>query len=116
MFWRFGSLEDSRPDRYLIKNAAITLEVKDVRKASVELAAAVQAARGYISDTHETVDELGRRSATIQVRVPFIRFDPALQQIEALGKVVEKQITADGQVLLGDILVFTKDNIDKFDF
>jgi hypothetical protein len=86
---------DSHPDRYLIKDATLTLEVKDARQASRTLARAVSTARGYVSDTHETVDELGQRSVTTKVRVPFTRFDASMQQIEALGKVLEKQITAE---------------------
>src|SRR2546427_152119 len=56
---------------------------------------AAAAARGYVSDTHESVDELGRRSAVITLRVPFGQFDRSLEQVEALGKVQEKQVTAE---------------------
>ena len=89
------SLADSRPDRYLIKDATVTLEVKDARQAARALDAGVVAARGYVSDTHESVDGLGRRSVTTKVRVPFTRFDASMQQIETLGKVLDKQITAE---------------------
>jgi len=89
------ALQESRPDRYLIRNATLSIEVRDARQASRTLIAAVGAARGYVSDTHESADELGRRSAVITVRVPFGQFDGALQQIEALGKVQEKQVTAE---------------------
>jgi hypothetical protein len=89
------ALADSRPDRYLIRNATLTLEARNVREASVALAATVRTARGYVSDTHETMDELGKRSTTIQVRVPFSQFDRSMQQIEMLGKVLEKQVTAE---------------------
>jgi hypothetical protein len=88
-------LSDSERDRYLIKNATVTIEARDVRKASTALVAAVRAARGYLADTHESVDELGRRSIVIEARVPFGRFDRSLQEIEALGKVLEKQVTAE---------------------
>jgi Domain of unknown function (DUF4349) len=89
------ALAESERDRYLIKDATLTLEARDVRKASAALVAAVRDARGYVSDTHEQVDGLGRRSITIEARVPFGRFDRSLQQVEALGKVLEKQITAE---------------------
>src|SRR4051794_319547 len=45
--------------------------------------------------TRESVDALGRRSVTTKVRIPFTRFDSSLQQIESLGKVLDKQITAE---------------------
>jgi hypothetical protein len=82
-------------DRHLIKNATLVLEARDVRDASVRLVAAARAARGYVADSKESADELGRRTVTIQVRLPFERFDQSVQQIAALGKVVEKQVTAE---------------------
>jgi hypothetical protein len=90
-----AALAESRPDRHLIKNATLTLEARDVRQASTQLVAATRAARGYVADTKESADELGRRTVTIQVRVPFDRFDRSVQQIEALGKLAEKQVTAE---------------------
>jgi hypothetical protein len=85
---------ERRVDRHLIKNATLVLEARDVRDASVRLVAAARAARGYVADSKESADELGRRTVTIQVRLPFERFDQSVQQIAALGKVVEKQVTA----------------------
>jgi uncharacterized protein DUF4349 len=89
------ALEENRPDRYLIRNATLTIETKDARRASIQLASAARAAGGYVSDNHETVDALGARSVAIVVRVPFVRFDRALLQVEALGKVLEKQVSAE---------------------
>src|SRR5207244_13437527 len=86
------TLASSRPDRYLIRNANLTIEARDTRQASLQLVTAVQAAGGYVADSHESVDGLGRRSITIQARVPFTRFDHWLQQIQALGKVLEEQV------------------------
>lgn len=89
------ALQESRPDRYLIRNATLTVEVRDARQAARTLIAAVGAARGYVAEAHESVDELGRRSVVVTVRVPFGRFDGSLAQIEALGKVLDKQVTAE---------------------
>jgi hypothetical protein len=89
------ALTESGPDRYLVRNATFTVEARDVRKATEALVAAVQAARGYVASVHEAVDELDRRSVTIEVRVPHARFDHSLGQIEALGKVLDRQVTAE---------------------
>jgi hypothetical protein len=89
------ALQESRPDRYLIRNATLTLEVRDARQASRALIAAVAAAWGYVAESHESVDDLGRRSAVITVRVPSGGFDGSLSQIEALGRVLDKQVTAE---------------------
>jgi hypothetical protein len=88
-------MTESEPDRYLIKNATLTVEARDVRRASGELLAGVQAAGGYVAGSSEAVDGLGRRSVQITVRVPFGRLDSALQRVEALGRVVQKEITAE---------------------
>jgi hypothetical protein len=90
-----SGLQESRPDRYLIRNATLTLEVRDARHASRVLIAAVGPARGYVAESHESVDELGRRSVVITVRVPAGRFDGSLAQVEGLGKVLDKQVTAE---------------------
>jgi hypothetical protein len=81
-----------RLDRYLIRNATLTLEARDVRAAAAKLGAAVTAARGYTSESGESVDALGARSITLQARVPYDRFDRVLREVEALGKIMEKQI------------------------
>jgi hypothetical protein len=90
-----AQLADSRPDRYLIKNATLTIEARDARQASTQLVAAVQGAGGYVSNTHEEVDGLGRPRITIEVRIPIRRFDRSMRLIEALGKVLEKKISTE---------------------
>jgi hypothetical protein len=88
-------IADSRPDRHLIRNASLTLEARDARHAAAQLVAAARASGGYVSDSRESVDAEDRRSIMVQVRVPFGRFDRAMQQIEALGRVRDKQVTTE---------------------
>jgi len=90
----FAMMADSQPDRYLIKNATITVEADDVRKATTTLVESVQAVKGYVSDGHEQADGLGGLTATMQVRVPYTVFDRSMQQLASLGKILEKQVTA----------------------
>ena len=90
-----ASLTESEPDRYLIKNATLTIETQDVRKAGGQITVSAQALKGYTSDSHETVDALGSRTLTLTVRVPFQQFDSFNQQLETLGKVLDKQVTAE---------------------
>jgi hypothetical protein len=82
-------------DRYLIRNATLSLVARDPRAAAAKLTAAVTAARGYVSETGESVDELGSRSITLQARVPYDRFDRVMGEVEGLGRVAEKQIGAE---------------------
>jgi hypothetical protein len=90
-----AAIEAGTLDRYLIRNATLTLEARDVRQAASRLAAAVVAARGYVSESEEAVDELGSRSVTLSARVPYDRFDRVLREVEALGKVMERQISTE---------------------
>lgn len=90
----FAAMADSQPDRYLIKNATLSVEAQDVRKATTALVQAVQAAKGYVSDMHEQSDGVGGLTATMNVRVPYTVFDSSMQQLSDLGKVLEKQVTA----------------------
>jgi hypothetical protein len=83
-----------QPDRYLIKNATITIETEDSRATTDRIVAGLQAAGGYVSNLNEFVDGLGRRSVTIQVRVPSDRFDQTMVQLETMGKVLNKQVAA----------------------
>jgi len=91
-----GSLalvEPSQPGRYLIKNASILIETEDARKASDTLVEALEKLGGYVSDLRESVDRLGRRSIHVQIRVPADKFDATMQQLEPLGKVLNREIT-----------------------
>jgi Domain of unknown function (DUF4349) len=86
-------LADSQPDRYLIKDALLTIEVDDARAASDSLVATVKSAGGYVGQLLEHEDSLGVRSVSMQVRVPADRFEDSMRQFEPLGKILQKQIT-----------------------
>lgn len=85
----------SEPDRYLIKNAVITVETAEVRGGAKQLAELAKAEQGYVSDSHEAVDGIGSRSVTMTVRVPAVQFENTTLRIEALGKIQDKQVTAE---------------------
>ena len=87
--------QQSEPDRYLIKNATLTVETADVRGSAKQLVELARGVQGYVSDSHEAVDGLGTRSVVITVRVPYQQFESATQLIEALGKVQDKQVSAE---------------------
>ena len=87
--------QQSEPDRYLIKNATMTVETADVRGGAKQLAELAKGVQGYVSDSHEAVDGIGSRSVVMTVRVPYQQFESATQRIEALGKVQDKQVSAE---------------------
>ncbi|MBI5091905.1 MAG: DUF4349 domain-containing protein, partial [Candidatus Hydrogenedentes bacterium] len=88
-----GAMAASQPDRYLIKNATILIETDDARAATDQLTASLQTLGGYVGDLHESTDGLGRRSVTMQIRVPADKFDTSMQSLESIGKVLNKQVT-----------------------
>ena len=86
-------LADSQPDRYLIKDAVLTIEVDDARVASDALVAVVTSSGGYVGELLERQDGLGIRYVSMQVRVPADRFEDSMAQFSPLGKILQKQIT-----------------------
>ena len=80
-------------DRYLIKNATLQVETDNAEQASKQLVDSVVAAGGYVSNMNEMVDGLGRRNINLQVRVPADKLDGALQSIESVGRLLNKQVT-----------------------
>ena len=90
-----ATLEATQTDRYLVKNANLTIETEDARKASDMLVAAVEELGGYVSDFREAVDQLGRRSIHVQVRVPAGKFQTSMERLEPLGKVLSRQVTTE---------------------
>jgi len=88
-----SALAANQPDRYLIKNAALSIETGDARHATAQLTQAVTDAGGYVSNLSESTDGLGRRSISLEVRVPSDKLDSALQQFDTLGKILSKQVT-----------------------
>jgi hypothetical protein len=90
-----AKFQQSEPDRYLIKNSTLTLEAADVRGAARKLTELAKALQGYVSDSREAVDGVGNRSVTLTMRVPYQQFENAGGQIEALGKLQDKQVSAE---------------------
>lgn len=90
-----GDLAATRPDVYLIKNATVTIECEDAGKASETLRASLQANNAYVSNLSEFLDSLGRRTITLQVRVPADKFDQSMLNLESLGKVLNKQVSTE---------------------
>jgi hypothetical protein len=90
-----ANVTPAAPDRYLIRNATLVIEVKDARDSYNKLFLAVKDSKGYLSNLQETVDALGNRTITMQVRVPAKLFDSSMQSLSSLGKVMEKHVTAE---------------------
>ncbi|GMW03206.1 MAG: hypothetical protein AMXMBFR84_43410 [Candidatus Hydrogenedentota bacterium] len=90
-----GVLAASTTDHYLIKNAFVTLESENVENALQQITQAIVGVGGYVSGLTESVDGLGRRMATVTMRVPADQFDAAILHLEPLGKILNKQVTTE---------------------
>jgi hypothetical protein len=90
-----ASMTEKEPERYLIRNANVTVEVADARKAADDLRARVTAVKGYVGNAHETVDYTGNRTITLQARIPYQRFDEILTTLGTLGRALDTQVTAE---------------------
>lgn len=80
------------PDRYLIRNATLTIEADEPRAAVAAIQSAVRSADGYVSNLRESQDGLGGVHIGLTVRVPEAALDAALAGMESLGKVLAKNI------------------------
>lgn len=87
--------EGATLDRYLIKNVTLQLETDNAEQASKQLTESIIAVGGYVSNLRERVDGLGRRNITLQVRMPAEQLDGAVGTIEALGRLMSKQVNTD---------------------
>jgi hypothetical protein len=78
----------------LIRNAKISLEVKDFPR--FESACRGLAQRyGYLSDLRLSREEDGRRRADLTIRVAAERLDAALAEFKALGTVKKEELTVE---------------------
>ncbi len=90
-----AALAASQPERYLIKTASVTLEVKQTKDAIERMTQLIKEHKGYVSDLQEWTDELGNQSATVTFRVPASRFEDALNAVKALGKALNVQVNSE---------------------
>ena len=84
----------SAPDRKLIRNAYVTLEVSSAETATAEIRALVEAAGGYVGNESQSEDGYGAKRASLTCRVPADRLDELLEQTQGQGTVESLQISA----------------------
>ena len=88
-------MSDSQVDRYLIKNAVVLIEAKNVIQAADQAEAFAKSVSGYVSSSHESVDALGLKNEVLELRVPGTQFDSSMQSMVGLGRVLDSQITSE---------------------
>jgi hypothetical protein len=83
----------SGADRKVIRTARLEIEVEDFETASEEVEKVASDLGGFISESHSSVTDAGRRRGSITLRVPDASFQAAISRLESLGEVKEKGIT-----------------------
>jgi hypothetical protein len=88
-------LAASQTERYLIKTATVTLEVRETKASTEKLTALIKENKGYVADLREWVDALGNQSATVTFRVPTDRFEEVLSAVKSLGTPLDVQVSSE---------------------
>ncbi|MCS6830598.1 MAG: DUF4349 domain-containing protein [Armatimonadota bacterium] len=90
-----AALTASQSERYLIKTASVTIEVKETKAAVERVTVLIKENKGYVADLREWTDELGNQNATITFRVPANHFEDALNAVKGLGKALSVQVNSE---------------------
>lgn len=92
---QLAAIAASRSDRYVVKNGQVSLEVEDVRIAATKIMELAQSLGGYVSSRNDSLPVVGRRTVSMQVRVPANQFEAVLAQIDIMGKVLNESVRAE---------------------
>lgn len=80
-------------ERKIIKNADLQLQVDNYQQTVEEVKKQVVAMAGYIAnESVNAKDSQGNIRGHVQIRIPFLQFEPFMNGIEGLGKVQNRNI------------------------
>lgn len=88
--WEEASMKSS--PQYIIRNAYLTLIITDIEEAAREIQQKAAQLQGYVSsmELYDLTQE--RRAGRISLRIPEEKFDLALEMLEEVGQVKNKNI------------------------
>jgi hypothetical protein len=89
-----AAVAEAVQDRYLLKNATISMETADARETAASISTTVAALGGYVGDLSEMQAAFGTTNARLVLRVPAGRLEETLTALEAMGKVLQKSVTS----------------------
>lgn len=91
------TLNDVRlhPNLRIIRNADLTLKVKNLEAKWDEVAQIARSVGGFIAESNVDKDDEGNLSGSITVRVPEKFFESALERVSVLGKLETKKVTSE---------------------
>jgi hypothetical protein len=72
----------------IIKTGQVTIEVPQVPPALDEVRKITEANGGYISSSNVYTSQNDRKTGYVMIRIPAERFDPVMQELAPLGKVL----------------------------
>jgi Domain of unknown function (DUF4349) len=89
-----GGPEAAEPERKIIYTARVELRVADLDAAREKLDALLAGVKGYVAKSDETGKAGTFRMGTWKVRVPVAKFHGFLNDVQALGELVNKSADA----------------------
>jgi hypothetical protein len=81
------------PDRKLIRQGGIEIEVTDLEKAAEAVKQAVQQAGGYLAGERSSEAGGGRRNVGLTCRIPAAQLDAVIARVRGLGRVTDVNLT-----------------------
>lgn len=82
------------PDRKVVRNASLRVEVKDAKGAAAEAAKLAEAASGLLASSSLSESRSGGSSAELQLRVPAASIDSTIEKLKALGRTTYEATSA----------------------
>ena len=86
--------QSTAQERVVIYNGHLSLEIKDITGTLQRIRELAEGYSGYVASSSRTTYGMQSR-AEIAIRVPKDKFHPAIEQIEAYGKVVDEGTTSE---------------------
>lgn len=78
---------DITEDRKIIRNARLSIEVRNFDSSAERVEEIAENSGGYVSDSSSYITETGHERGTVTIRVPAEGFSSILEELKTLGKV-----------------------------
>jgi hypothetical protein len=92
-----GSTSDKTIDvskRLVVKTGTLSLEVENFDDAEKRVNEIAKSQNGFIANSNSSVNSSGKKSGTIVIKVPVDKYDNLINDVSAVGKVANKNISS----------------------
>lgn len=88
-----GEKIPSLVNRMIVKKGTISIEIDKFDEAEKKINEEVFKVKGYITNSHSSLDASGKKQGIIEVRIPADKYDSFIQSISPIGKVMSQKIS-----------------------